>query len=61
MKCPGVLKARNIEELKEENRGTISEFHNTIFLAERHVVDNAKSWYDFLDRGAILRRIWNTI
>jgi len=37
MKYPGILKARNHEELKAINRGTISWCRDTIFLAERHV------------------------
>ena len=60
MKYPGVLKARNHEELKASNRGTISWCHDTVFLAKRHVFELIISWHDFLKCGAILRRIWNT-
>jgi len=39
MKCPGVLKARNYEELNSTNHGAIPWCRNTIFLAERHVFE----------------------
>jgi len=55
-----VLKERNYEELNWANRGAISWCRGTIFLAERHVFEKTKSWNDFLYRGAILRRIWDT-
>jgi len=60
MKYPGVLEARNHEEMKASKSWHDFFSRDMIFLAERHVFELIISWQNFLKRGTILRRIWNT-
>jgi len=55
-----VLKARIYEELKAPNHVTISQAVTQFSWQNGMFEKRLKSWHDFLNRDAILRRIWNT-